>query len=111
MANHADVVLPYSKFKYAVAQLLEREGWITGLTVVDGGKHLRVLLKYHLGKPVINEINRISRPGRRVYVNRTDIPRVKNGFGTAIISTSHGLMTSAEARKAKLGGEVVCEIM
>lgn len=111
MAGHPDLVLPYSKFKYAVAQTLEREGWITGLAIIENGKQLRVLLKYHQKQPVIQEIHRISTPGRRVYVSRTEIPRVKNGFGTAIISTSRGLMTSNEARKAKLGGEVVCEVM
>jgi len=110
LARQSEVVAPFSKFKYAIAQLLEREGWITGLAISDGGKILRVLLKYDHGEPLIGHLKRISTPGRRVYVDRTEIPTVKNGFGTAIISTSRGLMTSREAKKAKLGGEVVCEI-
>lgn len=111
LARQAETLVPYSKFKYAVAQLLEREGWITGLAVADAGKQLRILLKYHQGKPVIAEIHRVSTPGRRVYAQRSELPRVKNGFGMAIISTSKGLMTSDEARKAKLGGEILCEVM
>lgn len=110
LATQPETVVPYSKFKYAVAQLLEREGWITGLAVADAGKTLRILLKYYQGKPVISTLKRISTPGRRVYAPRTELPRVKNGFGMAIISTSKGLMTSDEARKAKLGGEILCEI-
>lgn len=110
MTGQPEAMLPYSKFKYAVAQILEREGWVTGLAVVDNGRTLKVLLKYHHHQPVIQSIRRISTPGRRVYVSRNEIPRVKNGFGMAIISTSRGLMTSDEARKAKLGGEVICEI-
>lgn len=111
LARQAEALVPYSKFKYAMAQLLEREGWITGLAVADAGKSLRILLKYHQGKPVIETMNRVSTPGRRVYAQRSQLPRVKNGFGMAIVSTSKGLMTSDEARKAKLGGEIVCEIM
>jgi small subunit ribosomal protein S8 len=110
MASQPELVLPYSKFKYAVAQILEREGWITGLAVTDNGKALKVLLKYHQRQPVIQSLRRVSTPGRRVYVSRNELPRVKNGFGMAIISTSRGLMTGDEARKAKLGGEVICEL-
>jgi small subunit ribosomal protein S8 len=111
LATQADVEVPYSKFKYAVTQLLEREGWITGLAVVDGGKTLRLMLKYHNGQPVITELRRVSRPGRRVYVAHSEIPRVRGGFGMSIVSTSRGLMTNSEARRAKLGGEIICEVI
>lgn len=110
LAGQHEVVMPYSKLKYAVSQLLEREGWITGLASVDHNKYLKVLLKFDQGKPIITHLQRISKPGRRVYVGRHELPRVLNGMGTAIVSTSQGLMTSDQARKAKLGGELLCEI-
>lgn len=110
LAGQREVVLPSSKLKYAVAQLLEREGWIMGLASLDRNRHLKILLKYDQGRPIITALKRVSTPGRRVYVSRHDLPNVLNGMGTAIISTSRGLMTSVEARQAKLGGEVLCEI-
>lgn len=110
LAAQADVVLPYSKLKYAIAQLLEREGWITGLAALEQNSKLKILLKYDQGSPVITHLKRISKPGRRVYVKHQDLPRVLNGMGTAIISTPRGLMTSDEARRAKLGGELLCEL-
>ncbi|MBI5466872.1 MAG: 30S ribosomal protein S8 [Candidatus Kerfeldbacteria bacterium] len=110
LATQHEVVLPYSKLKYAIAQLLEREGWIVGLAALEQNSKLKIILKYDQGKPVINHLKRISTPGRRVYVKRQDLPRVLNGLGTAIISTPRGLMTSDEARKAKLGGELLCEL-
>jgi len=110
LAKQTEVMVPYSKFKYALAQVLEKEGWITGLALPDGKKMIKILLKYDHGQPLITKIRRVSSPGRRVYVNRERLPRVQNGFGMAIISTSQGLMTDAQARKARLGGEIVCEI-
>lgn len=110
LAGQREVVLPYSKLKYALAQVLEREGWITGLAALEQNTKLKILLKYDGKEPVISTLKRISKPGRRVYVGRRDLPHVLNGLGTAIVSTPRGLMTSFEARKAKLGGEVVCEI-
>ncbi len=110
LAGQHEVVLPYSKLKYAMAQLLEREGWIVGLATLDQNTKLKVLLKFDHGQPVISYLKRISTPGRRVYVKRDEMPRVMGGLGMAIISTPKGLMTSHEARKAKLGGEVLCEI-
>lgn len=110
LAGQREVVLPYSKLKYAIAQVLEKEGWIVGLASQDHQKNLKVLLKYDQGKPVIQQLKRISKPGRRVYVGRTELPRVLNGLGMAIISTPKGLMTADQARQAKLGGEVICEI-
>lgn len=110
LAKQAEVVMPHSKFKYALAQLLEKEGWITGLAVMDDQKVMKILLKYDHGQPVITSLRRISKPGRRVYASRDKLPRVQNGFGMAVISTSKGLMSSGDARKQRLGGEVVCEI-
>lgn len=110
MAGQHEVVIPYSKLKYNIAQLLEREGWITGLATIDQNTKLKVLLKFEQEQPVIRHLRRISKPGSRRYVSRHDLPRVLNGLGMAIISTPRGLMTSDQARKAKLGGEVLCEI-
>jgi len=110
MAGQHEVVLPYSKLKYAMAQVLEREGWITGLASLDQNTKLKLLLKFDQGQPVISHLKRISSPGRRVYVKRDQLPRVVGGLGMAIISTPKGLMTADEARQARLGGEVLCEI-
>lgn len=110
LAGQREIVLPYAKLKYALAQVLEREGWITGLAALEQNTKLKILLKYDQNEPVINSIKRISTPGRRIYVNRHQLPNVMNNLGTAVISTPKGLMTSREARKAKLGGEVICEI-
>src|SRR5689334_19415872 len=110
LAGQTEVVLPYSKLKYAIAQLLEREGWIVGLASLEKNTKLKVLLKFDHGQPVMTHLKRVSTPGRRVYVKRDQLPRVMGGMGMAIISTPRGLMTSHEARKAKLGGEVLCEI-
>lgn len=110
LASQHEVMVPYSKLKYAIAQLLEREGWIVGLATLENNTQLKVLLKFDQGQPVINHLRRISKPGRRVYVKRDQLPRVMGGLGLAIISTPKGLMTADEARKARLGGEVLCEI-
>lgn len=110
LAGQHEVVLPYSKLKYAIAQVLEKEGWVVGLASLDHQKNLKILLKYDQGKPVIQDLKRISKPGRRVYVGRHDLPRVLNGLGMAIVSTPQGVMTGDQARQSKLGGEVLCEI-
>jgi len=110
LAGQREVSAPYSKLKYALAQLFEREGWIAGLATQDQNSILKVLLKYESKRPIINQIKRVSRPGRRVYADRHHLPNVLNGLGTAVISTSQGLMTSQDARKQRLGGEVLCEI-
>lgn len=110
LASQREVTVPYSKLKYALAQVLEREGWIAGLATAEHQAILKLVLKYDEGQPIIRSLKRISKPGRRIYVNRRDLPRVLGGMGTAIVSTSKGLMTSKEARQAKLGGEVLCEI-
>lgn len=110
MAVQSEVLVPFSKMKYAIVQVLEREGWIAGLAVLDDRQTIKIALKYDQRQPIIRELKRISKPGRRVYANRRELPRVLNGMGTAIISTSKGLKTSQEARQEKLGGEVICEI-
>ncbi len=116
----AEVVLPMSKIKYEVAKILERENWIQKCETVDGEiergrttafSELKLTLKYKKsGKSTMTSLKRISKPGLRVYVDKNNIPVVLNGFGMAIISTSKGLMTTKEAKKNKIGGEVVCEI-
>lgn len=111
--------LPMSKLKFAVAKILETEGWIKKAEVVPGGisgRHnnfdeLVLHLKYKKnGKPQISSIQRVSRPGLKIYVTKTELPTVLNNFGTAIISTSSGLMTAREARSKQIGGEVIGEI-
>lgn len=110
LASQREVSVPYSKLKYALAQVLEREGWIAGLATADQKTSLKLVLKYDEGQPIIRSLKRISKPGRRVYANRHELPTVLSGMGTAVVSTSKGLMTTREARQAKLGGEVLCEI-
>lgn len=110
LASQREVMVPYSKLKHRLIQVLEREGWVAGLTVLEQQRQLKVLLKYDGGQPVMRHLRRISTPGRRVYASRHELPQVMQGLGTAVISTSQGLMTSQEARKAKLGGEIVCEV-
>jgi len=112
--NHAHVMIPSSKFKKFVLDAMEREGFIVGYDTVknDNGSfdNLKVVLKYVHGSPVINEINRVSKPGRRIYTRFDSLPRVQNGLGVAIISTSHGILTDNEAREKKVGGEIICNI-
>jgi small subunit ribosomal protein S8 len=110
----ATVALPISKLKRAIAELLNREGWLESVaTREDAGGHdeLMLTLRYRKpGIPKITSIRRVSTPGRRVYVTRGAIPQVKRGAGLAILSTSKGLLTNREARQQGLGGEVICEV-
>ncbi len=112
MANHEKVVVPSSKLKKALLDVLSAEGYINGYEVKDnGGKpELVINLKYYQGKPVIAEVKRVSRPGLRVYKKKDELPKVMGGLGIAIVSTSKGVMTDHQARKAGLGGEVVCTV-
>lgn len=113
MARKPEVVLPYSKFKFNLAKVLQAEGWLKSVEEkeADGFKILSLQLKYdETGSPVISGIKRVSKPGQRIYSGRTQIPKVLGGVGTTIISTSKGLMTDKEARKQKVGGEIVCQI-
>jgi small subunit ribosomal protein S8 len=108
MARHVDVNIPVSKIKMEIASILHREGYIRGFQLVDRGKIIRIRLKYDANRrPVINGLKRVSRPGRRVYVGRERLPRVQNGLGVAILTTSQGIMTAREAARAGIGGEVI----
>ena len=111
LAEKATVAMPSSKLKVAIAEVLKEEGYIDGYSVVsaEGGKAtLEIGLKYYSGRPVIEKIQRVSRPGLRIYKGSSDIPKVMNGLGIAIVSTPQGVMTDRKARATKLGGEVLC---
>lgn len=112
IAGHANVVIPSSKVKLAIAKVLSEEGFVSTYSVneKDGKSELSVDLKYYEGKPVIDMIKRVSRPGLRVYKNKDEIPEVIGGLGVALISTSKGIMTDRDARKAGIGGEVICYV-
>jgi small subunit ribosomal protein S8 len=104
--------MPASKQKKAVVQVLKDEGYISDYSVqdIDGKPALNIVLKYYQGKPVIDTIKRVSRPGLRVYKAKDELPEVQKGLGVAIVSTSAGVMTDRAARKAGHGGEVICEV-
>ncbi len=110
-AKHVSVDVPASKMKKSIAQILLDEGYIKSYEVVEDGKQgiIRIQLKYAQGKQkVIRGIKRVSKPGLRIYASCEDMPKVMNGLGVAIVSTSKGVMTDKEARKANVGGEVLC---
>ena len=111
--DKAVVSMPSSKIKVAIAQVLKDEGYIEDFAVRDleGKPVIEIGLKYYAGKPVIEKIERISRPGLRIYKGRDDIPRVMNGLGVAIVSTSKGVMTDRRARETGIGGEVLCVVV
>ena len=122
-AKKEEVQLPYSKLRFAIAQLLVKEGWLGQFEVIEPlkvahanknieekFKQLKIILKYSNGQPFITAINRISRPGQRIYVKKDKIRPVLNGFGMAVISTPKGLMTDKEARQKQMGGELFFEI-
>ena len=106
------VVMPSSKVKIAIANVLKDEGYIEGFAVTEaGGKaELKIGLKYYAGRPVIERLERVSRPGLRVYKGKDDIPNVMNGLGVAIVSTPQGVMTDRKARATGVGGEVICYV-
>ena len=110
LVGHAEVVMPASKLKASIAQVLKQEGYIEDFALRDNGakKELAIALKYYAGRPVIERLERVSKPGLRVYKGRDDIPRVMNGLGVAILSTSRGVMTDRKARADGVGGEVLC---
>jgi small subunit ribosomal protein S8 len=110
MVSKQTVSVPASKVKVAIAQVLKDEGYIDGFEVKsDGGKsELQIALKYYAGRPVIERIERVSRPGLRVYKGRDAIPQVMNGLGVAIVTTPKGVMTDRKARATGVGGEVLC---
>jgi small subunit ribosomal protein S8 len=112
-AGMANVSCPASKLRANVLEVLKREGYIRGFTPANGGEtaaQFKIELKYNEGTPVIREINRVSKPGRRVYSKIADLPRVYNGLGISILSTPRGVMSDNEARAANVGGEVLCRV-
>jgi small subunit ribosomal protein S8 len=112
-AKHRRVDMPASKMKASIARILQDEGYIQGARMIEDDKQgvLRIFLRYNDSRDsIIKGIQRVSKPGRRVYVSREGIPRVLGGYGVAIISTSHGLMTGLAARQKGIGGEVVCQV-
>lgn len=111
-AKKANVAMPSSTSKVAIAKVLQKEGYITGYSVMGEGakKSLDVQLKYYQGNPVIEEIKRISMPSCRVYANKNDLPTIKSGLGVALISTSKGVLTDKSARQQGMGGEIICTV-
>lgn len=113
MVRHTQVVMPSSKIKVEIAKILAQEGFIAGYTVIDEKPQARLALalKYTgRGKSVITGLDRISKPGRRVYTSYKDIPWVRSGLGISIVSTPLGLMTGRKARRTKVGGELICNV-
>jgi small subunit ribosomal protein S8 len=112
IVQKAAVTMPASKLKVAIAQVLKDEGYIDGFQVKndDGKSELEIALKYYAGRPVIERIERVSRPGLRIYKGRDAIPQVMNGLGVAIVTTPKGVMTDRKARQTGVGGEVLCYV-
>ena len=109
--NHSKVSLPSSKFKAKIADVLKTEGYIIDYKINDEKKpSIEINLKYNSGNPVINTIERISKPGRRIFSSASSLPKINNGLGIAIVSTPQGVMTDVDARKRKLGGEIICKV-
>ena len=113
LRNHKSINLPSSNFKVKIAEILKREGFIIDYKVESQETNklgLMINLKYSSGSPVINTIERISKPGRRIFSSAESLPKINNGLGIAIVSTSKGVMTDIDARKQKLGGEIICKV-
>ena len=112
MRNHKKVEMPSSNFKAKIADVLKNEGYINNFNVDNNdNKNILIIdLKYNSGSPVISVIERVSRPGRRIFSSAESLPKINNGLGIAIVSTPKGVMTDLEARKQKVGGEVICKV-
>ena len=111
MRNHKKVELPSSKFKIKIAEVLKSEGYIIDYKVIEENKPtLEINLKYSSGNPVISSIERVSKPGRRIFSSAESLPKINNGLGIAIVSTPKGVMTDIDARKQKIGGEIICKV-
>ena len=110
--NHKKVELPSSNFKVKIAEILKNEGFVKDFKVnSENNKNLLSLeLKYHSGNPVINTFERVSKPGRRIFSSANGLPKINNGLGIAIVSTPKGVMTDLDARKHRLGGEIICKV-
>ncbi|EGP05146.1 TPA: 30S ribosomal protein S8 [Pasteurella multocida] len=110
-ANKVAISMPSSKLKVAIANVLAEEGYIESVKVLDGVKpELEITLKYFQGKPVVESIQRVSRPGLRIYKRKDELPKVMGGLGVAVVSTSKGVMTDRAARQVGLGGEIICYV-
>ena len=112
LRNHKIVELPSSNFKISISEILKNEGYIVDYKINEDKKKpvLSINLKYHSGNPVISTIERISKPGRRIFSSAESLPKINNGLGIAIISTPKGVMTDLDARKRKIGGEIICKV-
>ena len=112
LRNHKQVKLPSSKFKIKIADVLKNEGYIINYKVSSDEKKpiLEIELKYNYGTPVISTIERVSKPGRRIFSSAESLPKVNNGLGIAIVSTPKGVMTDIDARKQRVGGEIICKV-
>ena len=112
MRNHKKIELPSSKFKAKIAEILKSEGYIIDYEVKSeqNKSNLYISLKYNSGNPVISSIERVSKPGRRIFSSADSLPKINNGLGIAIVSTPKGVMTDIDARKQKVGGEIICKV-
>ena len=112
MRSQKKVELPSSSFKTKIAEVLKGEGFIIDYNVEDvsGKTNLTINLKYNSGNPVINTIERVSKPGRRIFSSAESLPKINNGLGIAIVSTPKGVMTDVDARKQRVGGEIICKV-
>ena len=112
LRNYKKIQMPNSKFKEKIAEVLKNEGYIIDYKIESNdGKHdLLINLKYSSGNPVINSIQRVSKPGRRIFSSAESLPKVSNGLGIAIVSTPKGVMTDQDARKNQVGGEIICKV-
>ena len=113
MRTSNKVKIPGSKFRAKILEVLKKEGFISDFKILSDAKNkgiLSVNLKYNNGMPVIKEINRVSKPGRRIYASANSIPKIQNGLGIAIVSTSKGIMSDNDARTQKVGGEIICRV-
>ena len=112
IANHKTVDIPMTSLKFEITKILKDQGFIDDCERIEGEIQdtIKVTLRYYKRQPAINEIKRTSKPGRRLYVSASDLPRIKNGLGIAIVSTSKGVMADKQARKFNVGGEVLCSV-
>ena len=112
LRNHKKIELPSSNFKVKIADVLKNEGYIIDYKTFSelNKTKLEISLKYHYGNPVISSIQRVSKPGRRIFSSAESLPKINNGLGIAIVSTPKGVMTDIDARKQKIGGEIICKV-